>query len=194
VPQPARGDKVAEIIDRAAGDGSSGMSGAAFGLFPRPPRVRVKSGEDKGSSLQTAQSPNPSLDYKVDSHQVITCHELHVEVSMCTPLRLIIIAGTVLLGAVETGSAATTRAHHPARVPSAAPVQGNWCLYYHAGGANCRFADFQGCMYAAQAYGGKCQLSPSWRARYGDRLPPLERWQYGGTPDYCVNIDDARCY
>jgi hypothetical protein len=85
VPQPARGDEVAEIIDRAAGDGSSGMSGAAFGLFPRPPRVRVKSGEDTGSSLQTAQSPNPSLDYKVDSHQVITCHELHVEVSMCPP-------------------------------------------------------------------------------------------------------------
>ena len=76
---------------------------------------------------------------------------------MCTPFRLIVIAGTVLLGAVETGSAATTRAHHPARVPSAAPVQGNWCLYYHAGGANCRFGDFQGCMYAAAAAGG-CML------------------------------------
>ena len=49
-------------------------------------------------------------------------------------------------------------------------------------------------MYAAQAYGGNCQLSPSWRARYGDQLPPLERWQYGGTPDYCVGIFDARCY
>ena len=66
------------------------------------------------------------------------------------------------------------------------------CLYYHAGGANCQFGDFQGCMYAAQAYGGNCRLSPSWRARYGDQLPPLERWQYGGTP--CVGIDDARCY
>jgi hypothetical protein len=122
-------------------------------MFARPRRVRVKSREDADRSLQTAQSWNPSLDYKVDSHQIILCHELHVEVSMCAPLRLIIIPGTVLLGAVEIGSAATTRAHRPARVPSAAPVQGNWCLYYHAGGANCRFGDFQGCMYAAAAAG-----------------------------------------
>jgi hypothetical protein len=34
-----------------------------------------QSGEDTGSSLQTAQGRNPSLDYKVDSHQVIICHE-----------------------------------------------------------------------------------------------------------------------
>jgi hypothetical protein len=113
---------------------------------------------------------------------------------MCTPLRLLIIAGTVLLSAIETGSAATIRAHHPPRVSSGAPVQGNWCLYYHAGGANCRFGDFQGCMYAASAAGGNCKLSPSWRARYGYQLPPLERWQYGGTADQCVDVFDARCY
>jgi hypothetical protein len=114
---------------------------------------------------------------------------------MRTPLSLLIIAGTVLLGTIETGAAASTsRAHHPAQVPRAVPVQGPWCLYYHAGGANCRFGDFQGCMYAASAYGGNCRLSPSWRARYGDELPPLERWIYGGTPDYCFGINDARCY
>ena len=114
-------------------------------------------------------------------------------------LRLLIIAVTVLLAAVDTGSAANTSQHrHPARVVRAAPVQGPVqgprCLYYHAGGANCRFGDFQGCMYAASAYGGNCQLSPSWRARYGEQLPPLERWIYGGTPDYCFGINDARCY
>ena len=110
-------------------------------------------------------------------------------------LRLLIIAVTVLLAAVDTGSAANTSQHrHPARVVRAAPAQGPWCLYYHAGGANCGFGDFQGCMYAASAYGGNCQLSPSWRARYGDRLPPLEQWRYGGTPDYCFGINDARCY
>ena len=119
-------------------------------------------------------------------------------------LRLLIIAVTVLLAAVDTGSADTRSAantsqhRHPARVVRAAPVQGPVqgprCLYYHAGGANCRFGDFQGCMYAASAYGGNCQLSPSWRARYGEQLPPLERWIYGGTPDYCFGINDARCY
>jgi hypothetical protein len=112
---------------------------------------------------------------------------------MSTSLRLLIITGAVVLSAIETGSAATIRAHHP-RVPNAAEAQGNWCLYYHAGGANCRFGDFQGCMYAASAAGGNCQLSPSWRARYGYQLPPLERWQYGGIADQCLGIFDARCY
>jgi hypothetical protein len=110
-------------------------------------------------------------------------------------LRFLMIATAVLLSAVDASSAANPR--HPARIArrvAPAPAQGNWCLYYHRGGANCQFGDFQGCMYAAQAYGGNCRLSPSWRARYGDQLPPLERWQYGGTPDYCVKIDDARCY
>jgi hypothetical protein len=46
----------------------------------------------------------------------------------------------------------------------------------------------------AEGAGGRCQLSPSWRARYGDQLPPLERWQYGGTPDYCIGDLDPRCY
>jgi hypothetical protein len=114
---------------------------------------------------------------------------------MSTPLRLLIVAGAVLLGAAETASAANpARSHHPARAARAASVQGPCCLYYHAGGANWGFGDFQSCMYAASAAGGNCRLSPSWRARYGDRLPPLEQWQYGGTPDYCLGIDDARCY
>jgi hypothetical protein len=113
---------------------------------------------------------------------------------MCTPLRLLIVATAVLLGAVESGLAAnSSRVHHPARV--ARPVtEGPWCLQYHAGGTNCGFGDFQGCMFAAAAYGGNCTLSPSWRARYGDRLPPLEQWRYGGTPDYCTRWDDLRCY
>jgi hypothetical protein len=110
---------------------------------------------------------------------------------MRLPLYLLIVTLTILLGAVETGSAANSKQRTAHR---AATAQANWCLYYHAGGGNCTFGDFQGCMYAAQAYGGRCQLSPSWRARYGDQLPPLERWQYGGTPDYCINEFDARCY
>ena len=105
---------------------------------------------------------------------------------MRTSLRFLMIATAILPSAVDARSA---------RRVAPAPVQGNWCLYYHRGGANCQFGDFQGCMIAAQAYGGNCRLSPSWRARYGDQLPPLERWQYGGTPDYCnKSIDDARCY
>jgi hypothetical protein len=114
---------------------------------------------------------------------------------MRTSLRFLMITTAVLLGAVDASSAA--KPHHAARTArgvAPTPAQGNWCLYYHAGGANCQFGAFQGCMYAAQAYGGNCRLSPSWRARYGDELPPLERWQYGGTPDYCISIDDARCY
>jgi hypothetical protein len=114
---------------------------------------------------------------------------------MRTPLRFLVIATAALLGTVEIGAAA--KSHHPARTAhrvAPAPVQGNWCLYYRAGGANCQFGDFQTCMYSAEAAGGRCQLSPSWRARYGDELPPLERWQYGGTPDYCIGAFDARCY
>src|ERR1700693_280683 len=96
---------------------------------------------------------------------------IRVEALMRTSLRFLMIATAVLLSAVDASSAANP--HHPARIArrvAPAPVQGNWCLYYHRGGANCQFGDFQGCMYAAQAYGGNCQLSPSWRARYGDEL------------------------
>jgi hypothetical protein len=94
--------------------------------------------------------------------------------------------------AVETSSAAN---HRSARTARRAPTaHNNWCLYYHAGGVNCGFSDFQGCMYAASALRGNCQLSPSWRARYGDRLPRLEQWRYGGAPDYCFDITDLQCY
>ena len=114
---------------------------------------------------------------------------------MRASLRFLMIAAAALLGTVEIGFAANS--HHPVRTArrvAPAPVQGNWCLYYHTGGANCQFGDFQSCMYTAEGAGGRCQLSPAWRARYGDQLPPLERWQYGGTPDYCINEFDARCY
>jgi hypothetical protein len=110
------------------------------------------------------------------------------EAPMRLPLHLLIVMLAILLGAVETGSAANSKQRTAHR---AATAQGNWCLYYRAGGANCQFGDFQSCEGAA---GGRCQLSPSWRARYGDQLPPLERWQYGGIPDRCVNAFDARCY
>ena len=113
------------------------------------------------------------------------------EALMRLPLHLLIVTLAILLGAVESGSAANSKQRTAHR---AATAQGNWCLYYHAGGANCGFNDFQSCMYAASGAGGNCELSPSWRARYGDQLPPLERWQYGGTPDYCVSAFDARCY
>ena len=111
---------------------------------------------------------------------------------MRLPLHLLIVTLAILLGAIETGSAANSKQRTAHRAATAR--QGNWCLYYHAGGANCGFNDFQSCMYAASGAGGNCRLSPSWRARYGDELPPLERWQYGGTPDYCVSAFDARCY
>jgi hypothetical protein len=116
---------------------------------------------------------------------------------MRTPVRVLMITTAVLLGAVQTGSAASShRVTHPARAARAAPAfaQGNWCLQYHTGGTNCAFGDFQGCMYAAAAYGGNCGLSPSWRARYGDSLPPLDLWQYGGIADRCFSQFDLRCY
>ena len=100
----------------------------------------------------------------------------------------------ILLSAVDASSAANP--HHPARIArrvAPAPVQGNWCLYYHAGGANCRFGDFQGCMLCGSGIWRQLSTQPV-LGRYGDQLPPLERWQYGATPYYCVNIDDARCY
>ena len=68
---------------------------------------------------------------------------------MRTSLRFLMIATAVLLGAVDASSAANP--HHPARTArrvAPAPVQGNWCLYYRAGGANCQFGDFQSCMRA----------------------------------------------
>jgi hypothetical protein len=115
---------------------------------------------------------------------------------MRTPLRFLMIATAVLLGTVEISSAASS--HHPARTArqvgpavGPAPVQGSWCLYYHTGGANCQFSDFPGCMYMASAHGGNCQLSPSWRAQYGNRLPPRDQWMYSGP---CVDDFDARCY
>jgi hypothetical protein len=116
---------------------------------------------------------------------------------MRTALSLLAITAAVILGSAHSGSAAPPHRVHqaaPARTAHATPVQGAWCLYYHAGGANCRFGDFQGCMYAAAAAGGNCQLSPSWRARYGEQFPPLDRWIYSGNPDRCLGVDDARCY
>ena len=113
------------------------------------------------------------------------------EALMRLPLHLLIVTLAILPGAVETGSAANSKQRTAHR---AATAQGNWCLYYHAGGANCGLNDIQSCMYAASAVGGNCQLSPSWRARYGGRLPRLERWRYGGAPDYCFDITDLQCY
>jgi len=97
----------------------------------------------------------------------------------------------------KTGSAIETSPatnHRPRTARRAATSQGSWCLYYYAGGANCGFGNFQGCMYAASAVGGNCQLSPSWRARYAGRLPRLEQWRYRAAPDYCFDITDLQCY
>src|ERR1700687_3239778 len=96
---------------------------------------------------------------------------------MRLPIRSLIVTAAVLLAAVQTSSAA--------RRPHAAQAQRPWCLEYHAGGTSCAFADFEGCMYTAAAYGGNCTLSPSWRAKYGDRLPPHRQWVYGGNVVKC---------
>jgi hypothetical protein len=108
---------------------------------------------------------------------------------MPSPIRLLIVTAAVLLSAVQMAPAKSLHARARAIPPEAAP----WCLHDHADGVAC-YGDFQGCMYAAAAVGGNCLLSSSWRAKYGDNLPPLERRIYGGIPDKCFYPNDWRCY
>jgi hypothetical protein len=108
---------------------------------------------------------------------------------MPSPIRLPIITAAVLLGAVQMAPAKSLHASARAIPPEAAP----WCLHDHAGGVAC-YASFEDCMYAANVIKGNCRLSTSWRAKYGDNLPPLERRTYGGIPDRCLYPKDTQCY
>src|SRR3974377_721914 len=109
---------------------------------------------------------------------VLSCHQFPEtnEVAMRSPIRLLIVTAAVLLGAVQMAPAKSL--HARAIPPEAAP----WCLHAYSGGVAC-YAAFQGCMYGAPAIKGNCLLNESWRAKYGDNLPPLERRIYGGIPD-----------
>jgi hypothetical protein len=108
---------------------------------------------------------------------------------MRSPIRLLIVTAAVLLSAAQIAPAKTLHPRSQAIPPEAAP----WCLHAYAGGVAC-YADFQGCMVAAEAIKGNCLLNESWRAKYGDKLPPLERRIYGGIPDKCLFRDWLRCY